>query len=161
MKRRSFSDALFLSNPFYRGMVEKIILIGTGICGLVFSWRTFSIVPFSNILGAILIIFAYVFHRRTERDHKQAHEKSQDIKKIVYTGVYSTIRHPLYLSLIVMNIGIGLSFGVLITFILALLTIIHWLLTALKEEEALMKVFPEEYRRYRQQARWLIIPGIF
>jgi protein-S-isoprenylcysteine O-methyltransferase Ste14 len=161
MKNYNVLNAFFLSNPFYRGMAEKIILIGTGICGLVLSWKTFSIFPLSNILGGILVLLAYAFHRWTEKDHKQAHKESQDIEIIVTTGVYSKIRHPLYLSLIAMNIGIALAFGVMMTFALALLTIIHWVLTALKEEEALMKQFPVEYPRYKQRVRWLMIPGVF
>jgi protein-S-isoprenylcysteine O-methyltransferase Ste14 len=60
-----------------------------------------------------------------------------------------------------MNIGIGLAFGVMITLALALVTIIHWVLTALKEEEALIKRFPVEYMRYKQQVRWRMIPWIF
>jgi protein-S-isoprenylcysteine O-methyltransferase Ste14 len=161
MKNYNVLNAFFLSNPFYRGMAEKIILIGTGICGLVLSWKTFSIFPLSNILGGILVLLAYAFHRWTEKDHKQAHKESQDIEIIVTSGVYSKIRHPLYLSLIAMNIGIALAFGVMMTFALALLTIIHWILTALKEEEALMKQFPVEYPRYKQRVRWLMIPGVF
>jgi protein-S-isoprenylcysteine O-methyltransferase Ste14 len=161
MKSYHVLNAFFLSNPFYRGMSEKIILIGTGICGLVFSWKMFSIFPLSNILGGILVLLAYAFHQWTEKDHKQAHKESQDIETIVTTGVYLKIRHPLYLSLIAMNIGIALAFGVMMTFALALLTIIHWVLTALKEEEALMKKFPVEYPRYKQRVRWLMIPGIF
>jgi len=161
MKNCNVLNAFFLSNPFYRGMAEKIILIGTGISGLVFSWKTFSIFPLSNILGGILVLSAYGFHRWTEKDHKQAHKESQDIEIIVSTGVYSRIRHPLYLSLITMNIGIALAFGVMITVALALLTIIHWVLTALKEEEALLKQFPVEYLRYKQRVRWLMIPGVF
>lgn len=158
MKTCNVLNAFFLSNPFYRGMAEKIILIGTGICGLVFSLKTFSILPLSNILGGTLVLLAYAFHRWTEKDHKQAHKESQDI---VTTGVYSKIRHPLYLSLIAMNIGIALAFGVMMTFALALLTIIHWVLTALKEEETLMEQFPVEYPRYKQGVRWLMVPGIF
>jgi protein-S-isoprenylcysteine O-methyltransferase Ste14 len=161
MKNCNALNAFFLSNPFYRGMAEKIILVGTGISGLVFSWKTFSIFPLSNILGGILVLSAYTFHRWTEKDHKQAHKGSQDIEIIVTTGVYSRIRHPLYLSLITMNIGIALAFGVMITVVLTLLTIIHWVLTALKEEEALLKQFPVEYPRYKQRVRWLMIPGVF
>lgn len=161
MKGYHIFNAFFISNPLYRGMAEKIILIGTGICGLVFSWKTFSIFPLSNVFGGILVIFAYMFHKWVEKGHRQAHEKLQDIDKIVTTGVYSKIRHPLYLSLITMNIGIALAFGVMMTFALVLLTVIHWIITALKEEETLLKTFPHEYTRYTQQVRWLMIPGVF
>ncbi len=161
MKICNVLNAFFLSNPFYRGMAESIILIVTGICGLVFSWKTFSIFPLSNFVGGILILLAFAFHRWTEKGHTQAHRESQDIERIVTTGIYSKIRHPLYLSLIAMNIGISLAFGVMMTLALALLTIFHWVLSALKEEDALIKQFPVEYAKYKNQVRWLMIPRIF
>lgn len=161
MKLGNVFNVFLLSNPFYRGMVELSILIGTGICGLVFSWKRFSIIPVSNIVGGILILVAFAFHCWTEKDHKQAHEHSGNIEKIVVTGVYAKIRHPLYLSLILQNIGISLAFGVLITFIVALLTMIHWIVTALKEEAVLLKTFPNEYAGYKQKVRWRMIPGVF
>ena len=161
MKTYNVLNAFFLSNPFYRGMAEKIILVGTGICGLLFSWKTFPIFPLSHMLGGILIVLAYGFHQWAHKKHKQAHEESQEIETIISTGVFSKIRHPLYLSLIFTNIGIALAFGIMMTSILALLTIIHWTLTSLKEEEALMKQFPAEYARYKQLVRWRMIPWIF
>ena len=161
MKNDSIIDSFLLSNPFHRGVVEMGILIGSGILGLVFSWTKFSVFPVSNILGGLLILSGFVFHWRTEKEHKQAHEKSEDISRLVTSGAYANIRHPLYLSIILVNIGIGLAFGIMMTFILALLTILHWALTGLKEEEALMKKFPDEYWRYKQLVRWRMIPWIF
>jgi protein-S-isoprenylcysteine O-methyltransferase Ste14 len=161
MKIKDVFNAFFLSNPLYRGMVEKIILIGSGICGLVFSWEKLSAFPLSNILGGILILLAFSFHQWAEKKHKQAHKKSKDIELLVTTGVYSKIRHPLYLSLMLQNIGIALAFGVMITFVLALLTVIHWIVTAFTEEAALLQKFPREYRRYQQKVRWRMIPGVF
>jgi protein-S-isoprenylcysteine O-methyltransferase Ste14 len=161
MKSGNVFDAFFLSNPFYRGMVELFILIGTGVSGLVFSWTRFSLFPFSNILGGILIFLGFAFHWWTEKDHKMAHEQSRDIDVIVTTGVYSKIRHPLYLSMIVMNAGIALAFGVMVTFVIALLTIIHWIVTSLREEEVLLQKFPTEYMRYKQEVRWRMILGVF
>jgi protein-S-isoprenylcysteine O-methyltransferase Ste14 len=161
MESRTVLNAFFLSNPFCRGTIEKLILVATGICGLFFSWKTFPVFPFSHVLGAILILLAFGFHQWAHRKHKQAHEKSQQIEAIVTTGVFSKIRHPLYLSLICVNIGIALAFGVMMTSVLALLTIIHWAFTAIKEEEVLTNRFPAEYAKYKQQVRWRMIPWVF
>lgn len=161
MKSGPIVDSFLLSNPFHRGMIESLILVGTGICGLVFSWAKFSIFPVSNILGGLLILSAFVFHCWTEKEHRQAHDRSKDINTLVTSGAYAKIRHPLYLSIIIMNIGIGLSFGVLLTFIIALLTIIHWIATSLKEEEMMLQKFPDAYNQYKISVRWRMIPGIF
>ncbi len=161
MKTKSMISTFLLLNPFKRGMFEWIILVGTGICGLKLSWHNFSIFPVSNIFGGFLVLFAFLFHWWAEKDHKQAHERSDSIEMIVNSGVYSKIRHPLYLSLIVLNLGIALSFGVLITLILALLTVIHWGATSYKEEQLLLQRFQDEYTQYKESVRWRMIPGIF
>jgi protein-S-isoprenylcysteine O-methyltransferase Ste14 len=95
MKNGSKIESFLLSNPFHRGMVESFILVGSGICGLIFSWAKFSVSPASNILGGLLIFSALLFHRWAEKEHKQAHEKSENVSRIVNSGIYSKIRHPL------------------------------------------------------------------
>jgi len=161
MNSRKMLNAFFLSNPVYRGATEEIILVGTGVCGLIFSWKRFPIFPLSHMLGGVLILLGYAFHWWAHKKHTQAHEESSEVKTVVTSGIFSKIRHPLYLGLLAMNVGIAIAFGVMITSVLALLTIIHWVLTALNEEEALMKRFPVEYARYTQQVRWRMIPWIF
>lgn len=161
MKSSKGLNAFLLSNPIYRGTAEKIILVGTGICGLLFSWKTFFVFPLSHMLGGVLIILAYGFHLWAHKVHRQAHEEVRKTEVVVTTGIFSKIRHPLCLSIIATNIGIAFAFGVMLTFILALLTIVHWALTALKEEEALMEKFPGEYPKYKQRVQWRMIPWIF
>jgi len=154
-------EAFFLSNPLYRGMVELVVLIGTGISGLVFSWARLHVHPLLNLAGGVLILIGLVFHCLTEKAHKMAHEPSRAIENLVTTGAYSKIRHPLYLGIIVMNAGITLAFGVILTFVITLLTIVHWIITSLVEEGFLLRKFPAEYMRYKQEVRWRMIPGIF
>ena len=161
MKNGNLIDSLLLSNPIYRAMIEYSLLIGTGILGLVFSW---SKLPFSlvlNIVGGIMILSGFLFHVHAEKNHKQAHEKSDDIAKIVKNGIFSKIRHPLYTSAIIINLGIALAFGVILTLIIAIVSILHWIMTALKEEEFLLQKFGEEYSLYKKEVRWRFIPRIF
>ncbi|MBW8004049.1 MAG: isoprenylcysteine carboxylmethyltransferase family protein [Planctomycetes bacterium] len=80
---------------------------------------------------------------------------------IVTTGIYSKIRHPLYLSLIFINLGIGLAFRVIWTLIIAVVTGVLAIMTALKEEEFLLKEFPEEYSQYKKDVQWRLLPHIF
>jgi protein-S-isoprenylcysteine O-methyltransferase Ste14 len=47
------------------------------------------------------------------------------------------------------------------TFVITLLTIVHWIITSLVEEGFLLRKFPAEYTRYSQEVRWRMIPGIF
>jgi protein-S-isoprenylcysteine O-methyltransferase Ste14 len=161
MKNENLIDSLLLSNPVYRAMIEYLLLIGTGILGLVFSWSKLPFSPVLNIVGGILILGGLLFHVYGEKNHKQAHEKSADIVKIAKNGIFSKIRHPLYTSAIIINLGIAFAFGVLVTFIIAIVSILHWIMTALKEEEFLLQKFGEEYSLYKKEVRWRFIPRIF
>jgi protein-S-isoprenylcysteine O-methyltransferase Ste14 len=161
MKKANLMDRLLLSNPIHRGVVECVLLIGTGVLGLVLTWLKMPFFPVSNIAGGVLLVAGLLFHAYAERNHKQAHEKSADIMQIVKSGMFSKIRHPLYLSVIVMNIGIALAFGVVVTFVIALLTVLHWIASALKEEVFLLQKFGDEYKRYQEHVRWRFLPGIF
>ena len=142
-------------------MIEYLLLIGTGILGLFFSWSKLPFSPVLNIVGGILILSGLLFHVHAEKNHKQAHEKSADIVKIVKNGVFSKIRHPLYLSAIIINLGIALAFGVVLTLLIALCSIFHWIITALKEEEFLLQKFGQDYSQYKNNVRWRFLPGIF
>jgi len=161
MKKGNLIDTVLLSNPIHRGMIEYLLLIGTGILGLFFSWSKLPFFPVLNIVGGILILSGFLFHVYAGKNHKQAHEKSADIVKIVNNGVFSKIRHPLYLSAIIINLGIALAFGVVLTLLIALCSIFHWIITALKEEEFLLQKFGQDYSQYKNNVRWRFLPGIF
>lgn len=82
-------NRFFLANPFYRGIIEIGILIGSGICGRVFAWDKLSVFPVTNVFGEILVFLAFACHGWTEKDHKQAQKHSGDIHKIIDSGIYA------------------------------------------------------------------------
>ena len=161
MKKESLVTKLLLVNPFKKGLVEWLILITTGVCGLIFSWPSLSFFPVSTIFGGVLILVALLFHMVAEKDHRQAHERVENIEIIVKSGVYSKIRHPLYLSLIILNFGIAMAFGGLATLAIALLTVLHWGAVSWKEEQMLTERFKGEYAQYKKSVPWRMIPRIY
>jgi protein-S-isoprenylcysteine O-methyltransferase Ste14 len=161
MRNGNIINTVLLSNPIHRGMIEYLLLIGTGILGLFFSWSKLPFFPMLNIVGGILILSGFLSHVYIGKDHKQAHEKSADIVKIVNNGGFSKIRHPLYLTAIIINLGIALAFGVVLTLLIALCSCFHWIITALKEEEFLLQKFGQDYSQYKKNVRWRFLPGIF
>lgn len=83
----------------------------------------------------------------------------QEGHRLVTTGVYGVIRHPSYLGMIILSLGLALAFrsgvGVLLTFLLL------WpLLARIRAEEALLhETFGAEYEAYRARTSRLI-PGL-
>ena len=161
MRNRKAIDVILLANPGHLALIELSLLVGTGVLGWVFSWPKLPLFPALNVIGGVLFLGAIAFHLYCERTHQQAHDQADDITHIVTSGVYSNIRHPLYLSLILMHLGIGLAFGIMWTLIIAAVTGALAIMTALKEEEFLLKEFPEEYGQYKKDVRWRLLPYIF
>jgi len=60
-----------------------------------------------------------------------------------------------------MNIGVALAFGVVLTLVFSMISIVHWIMTAIAEEESLLQKFPEKYAQYQKKVHWRLIPGIF
>ena len=105
---QSARDTFLLANPSYLMVGELSLFIATAILGWLFSWSKMPLFPALNVSGFVLLVAATVLHILCGQAHKQAHVETKNITHIVTIGAYSKIRHPLYLSLIFMNLGMGL-----------------------------------------------------
>lgn len=69
---------------------------------------------------------------------------------LIRHGIYSKIRHPMYLAFILWLIGMPLQFGGILTFILGIIFIANVLFWRHLEEKELVQRFPE-YEEYRKK----------
>jgi protein-S-isoprenylcysteine O-methyltransferase Ste14 len=77
------------------------------------------------------------------------------------SGVYSIIRHPSYLGLLINSLGWALAFRSAIGAVLTALMIVP-LLARIRSEEALLRSeFGADYDAYRARTPWRLIPGIY
>ena len=114
-----------------------------------------NLIPF--IIRLILFVFiAIVSYLLINSSHKKIFLPSDQKSQLVTDGVYSYVRHPMYLSIIVLL----LAFSVLS---ISFLSIISWVITVflfnsmMKFEEAeLLKILGGEYQNYMNQVpRWI------
>jgi protein-S-isoprenylcysteine O-methyltransferase Ste14 len=141
-------------------MVEFLILIIFGIVGTILGFQIpFS--PFTNVLGFILLILGCYVHWKAHRVHKKAHESIEKIDKIVRDGMYSKVRHPCYLGLILIYLGVPFVWGCSLVLVPSFVFIVLTVLTAIEEEKALLEKFGKEYEEYMKKVKWRFIPGVF
>lgn len=77
---------------------------------------------------------------------------------LVTTGPYGYVRHPQYVGFIAVILGFLIQWPTLVTLAMAPILIIRYLQLANKEERAMLKQYPQEYRTYMQKVpAW--IPG--
>jgi protein-S-isoprenylcysteine O-methyltransferase Ste14 len=67
----------------------------------------------------------------------------------------------MYLSLILMYLGLAISWGVVWMLLPALFFSALTVLIAIKEEEFLLEKFGSQYGDYQRQVPWRFIPGVF
>jgi len=160
MKNYNLLDRYLLVKPRTRMLIEWPILIIVGIIGTIFSFKKIPLFPIPNVIGIILLIVGIVLHQSMHKVHKQAHEPSGQIKQLITEGIYSKIRHPGYISLILIFIGFALTWGIMLILVPAVIFTILTILTAVKEETALREKFKEEYEEYAKRVPWRFIPNI-
>jgi len=161
MKKNCLLDKYLLAKPTIRMVIEWPILIGVGIIGTVFSLQRIPFSPISNIIGFILLLIGLIIHEYSHKIHKQAHQESEKIEKLVTHSIYSKIRHPLYLGLILMHFGFAFLWGIVWILFPAVIFVTLTILTAIREEEVMKEKFGKEYEEYVRQVPWRFIPKVF
>jgi len=86
---------------------------------------------------------------------------SQDIlilkdHKLVTSGPFKLIRHPQYLSQILMDIGGGIATLSYIVIIIALIEVPFLIMRALLEEKILEKHFKENFSEYKSKSSFML-----
>ena len=84
-----------LMNPRLKGNIEWGILAASGSIGLITALPRLINFPASLWIGAGMFLTGFIIHAISERIHTHAHERAKEIKTIMDTGIYGTIRHPL------------------------------------------------------------------
>ncbi|MCX5797569.1 MAG: isoprenylcysteine carboxylmethyltransferase family protein [Elusimicrobia bacterium] len=111
-----------------------------------------------TLLGVILIVPSYIAIAVARIQLGASFSVSAKEHQLVTTGLYSKIRHPVYVSGLFLGIGLALCLHdrlhdphVLVFFVFAIARI-AWLFLGIRGEElALEEKFGDEYRDYRMR----------
>jgi protein-S-isoprenylcysteine O-methyltransferase Ste14 len=125
-----------------------------------FGW---SDVPMSVvILGNALIAISYVgfYFVFRENTYGAATIRVEENQRVISTGPYAIVRHPMYAAALVMMLGISLALGSWWG-LLALALGVPALVWRILDEERLLKRDLPGYAEYMQRARFRLIPGLF
>jgi protein-S-isoprenylcysteine O-methyltransferase Ste14 len=161
MRIQSLLNRYLLTKPTVSMAIEFPIIVIIGILGEVFSWDKIPWSPYSNLVGGAVFLGGWVFHAYCHRAHKQAHEGSDRIEGLVATGVFAKIRHPMYVSLLLIYLGLAIAWGVVWMLPASLLFSGLTVMTAIKEEGYLLDKFGRGYEEYMRAVPWRFIPKIF
>jgi len=78
-------------------------------------------------------------------------QKAKEMKKVAVSGPYFYVRHPIYISIYIISIGLGFIFFAWMWFIVLAAFIPFWYLECMKEEKQMVKLFGQEYLDYKDK----------
>jgi protein-S-isoprenylcysteine O-methyltransferase Ste14 len=125
-----------------------------------FGW---SNVPAWAVIAADVLIFvAYVFICRVFWENRYASRvvEVEQGQKVISSGPYALIRHPMYAGIIPMYLLTPLALGSYWVLIPALL-IVPILVARIRNEEAVLVRELNGYAEYMQKVRYRLIPGMW
>jgi protein-S-isoprenylcysteine O-methyltransferase Ste14 len=125
-----------------------------------FGWTN---VPVWVVIAADMAMLAgYVFFIRTMLYNEYASRiiEVQKGQKVIDTGPYAVIRHPMYAAGILMYIFIPMVLGSFWGMIPLLLIPVTLIFRILDEEKALIKGL-KGYKRYMNKVRYRLFPGVW
>lgn len=80
--------------------------------------------------------------------------------KVISSGIYSIIRHPIYLGNILMPLGLGLTFKATYALLYAPVIIIFFIITTFIEDKKLVEEYGKEYIEYKKKVKWRLVPWV-
>lgn len=148
-----------LNITWYGAMILSILDVwGPG-------WTAFN-APFAGlrILGILLILTglgARFLSRKALGKQYSVHVETSEEHQLVTRGIYKHLRHPAYLGLLCLFMGIPLAIGSWAGLIIAVVGGIPSIILRTNiEERSLSKWFGEEYEDYKNRS-WRLIPFIW
>ncbi len=139
-----------------------MFIAGFIIAGLNFRFGWYMISTKVVILAVIIFLIGYLIYARVlhENAYLSRSIKVSDNQKIVDTGLYGIVRHPMYSATLLLFLTIPLILGSLYSFIIFQIYPFIICSRIIDEEKMLENDFTE-YTQYKKKVKYRLIPFIW
>jgi len=140
-----------------------IIFISTFIlAGLNFKFKWILLPDVVSYIAAAIFLIGYVLYAEVLRENAFLSRtiEVQENQKVIDTGLYGLVRHPMYMSTIFLFLSIPLILGSLFSFIIMLLYI-PIITKRIRNEEKVLAKSLDGYADYMKRIKYKIIPYIW
>lgn len=139
-----------------------MFIIGFIIAGLNFRYKWIETHNVVTIISSILFVTAYILYAEVLRENTYLSRtiEVQENQKVIDTGLYGIVRHPMYAVTIVLFLTIPLILGSIISFIIFLIYPII-IAKRIKNEEEVLEKDLKGYSEYKKKVKYKVIPFIW
>ena len=113
-------------------------------------------------VAAVLFLFSYLLYAEVLRENTYLSRtiEVQENQKVIDTGLYGIVRHPMYMATTVLFLAMPLVLASPISFLIMLLYI-PLIAKRIKNEESVLEDGLEGYKEYKERVKYRIIPFIW
>ena len=129
-----------------------------------FNWR-FGWIPLPkavSYIAAVVFLLAYALYAQVLRENEYLSRtiEVQENQRVIDTGLYGIVRHPMYMSTLFLFLAMPLVLGSVISFLIMLLYI-PIIAKRIRNEEKVLEEGLKGYREYKNKVRYKVIPFIW
>ena len=132
------------------------------IAGLGYRFGWFMLPRWACLIFAGVFLLGYALYAEVLRENEYLSRtvEVQAGQRVVESGLYGVVRHPMYLATLMLFLSMPLILGSVYAFAL-LLGYLPLIAARIRGEEALLERELKGYRAYKQKVRYRLIPGIW
>lgn len=139
-----------------------MFIVGFVIAGLDFRFGWLPLPYWVNWAAAALFLVAYLMYAEVLRENAYLSRtiEVQKGQKVVDTGLYGIVRHPMYSATLLLFLSMPLVLGSFLSF-LCFLCYPVLIIKRLKDEEVFLEKELPGYADYKKKVKYRLIPGVW
>ena len=125
-----------------------------------FSWIVLP--AWASFAAAVIFLAAYALYAEVLRENTYLSRtvEVQEGQKVIDTGLYGIVRHPMYMTTFLLFLSMPLVLGSIISFTVMLLYI-PIIAKRIRNEEQVLESGLDGYAEYKKRVRYKIIPFVW
>lgn len=139
-----------------------MFLAGFVVAGLGFRFNWYTLPTRASIVGAVLFLIAYLLYAEVLRENTYLSRtiEVQDDQKVIDTGLYSIVRHPMYSVTLILFLSMPIVLGSIYSFVI-FLAYPFIIVKRIKNEEKFLEKELYGYREYKAKVKYRLIPFVW
>ena len=139
-----------------------MFIAGFVVAGLDFRFGWLPLPAWISYAAAVVFLIAYILYAEVLRENAYLSRtiEVQDNQKVVDTGLYGIVRHPMYAVTLLLFLSMPFVLGSFLSF-LCFLPYPFLIAKRLLDEEAFLEKELTGYSEYKQKVKYRLIPGIW
>jgi len=139
-----------------------MFLLGFIVAGLDYRFQWIKLPEWVAIVGAAVFLIAYGLYAEVLRENTYLSRtiEVQENQKVIDTGLYGIVRHPMYAVTLVLFLSMPIVLGSVIAFII-FLTYPFIIAGRIKNEEKVLEEGLAGYKEYKRKVKYRLVPFVW